>query len=149
MRALGLDLGSVRIGVALSDSEGRLAVPSATIGRSRNWETDHRTIADLVTESGAEIVVVGLPRSMDGTVGPAEKRTRSEVRSLERAVGVPVETYDERLSTVHATKMLHEAGFDTRQSRSRVDSSAAVVILQGWLDHVRHDQDTPGEPREP
>ncbi|MCB0953498.1 MAG: Holliday junction resolvase RuvX [Microthrixaceae bacterium] len=137
MRSIGLDLGSVRIGVAVSDSEGTLALPSATLERGADWGADHAAIAELVDEAEAEIVVVGLPLSLDGSEGPAARRTRKEVARLGRALAVPVRTYDERLSTVHAQRMLHDAGFDTAGSRRHVDSSAAAVILQGWLDQTR------------
>ncbi len=139
MRAVGLDLGSVRIGVAVSDSAGTMAVPSSTLRRGRSWDVDHAAIAEAVAEAEAEVVVVGLPLSMDGSAGPAVRRTRKEVARLTRTLEVPVETYDERLSTVHAQRMLHEAGFDTAGSRRHVDSSAAAVILQGWLDQMRSD----------
>ncbi|MCZ7628347.1 MAG: Holliday junction resolvase RuvX [Microthrixaceae bacterium] len=71
MRAIGLDLGSVRIGVAVCDAEGSLALPSTTLTRAASWAEDHSRIAELVAESGAEVVVVGLPLSMDGRCGPA------------------------------------------------------------------------------
>ncbi len=137
MRAVGLDLGSVRIGVAVCDSGGNLAVPSATIERSRKWTEDHRRIADLVAEHGAEVVVVGMPLSMDGSSGPAARRAASEIEVLARALEVPVETYDERLSTVAANRSLRSAGLDAARSRHHVDEVAATVILQGWLDHRR------------
>lgn len=148
MRALGLDLGSVRIGVAVCDSEGSLAVPSTTLERSRSWSEDHRRIAELLAEHEAEIVVVGLPLSMDGSAGPAAQRTRKELRRLQRSLPVPVETYDERLSTVAANRSLRSAGLDVAQSRRHVDEVAAAVILQAWLDHRRartDDSPTPGD----
>lgn len=137
MRAIGLDLGSVRIGVSLSDSAGRLALPYETVRRGGSWEEDHRRIAELVAEAEAERVVVGLPLSMDGTDGPAAVRTRKEVEHLGRALRVPVETYDERLSTVSAQQALRAADVGSRRRREVVDATAAAVILQGWLDRRR------------
>lgn len=143
---MGLDLGSVRIGVAVSDSAGRLAVPSTTLRRGASWGIDHAAIAQLVSEQEAEVVVVGLPLSMDGTEGPAARRTRREVARLRRALEVPVETYDERLTTVAANRSLAGAGLSSAASRRHVDEVAATVILQSWLDHRREQADTRGEP---
>ncbi len=143
MRAVGLDLGSVRIGVALSDSQGRLALPHTTLKRDASWDVDHRRINELVTDNEAEVVVVGLPLSMDGTDGPAARRTRKELRALRRTIGVPVEIYDERLSTVAANRSLQSAGLSAAQSREHVDEVAASVILQAWLDNRRNQPDHP------
>lgn len=137
MRALGLDLGSKRIGVAISDSAGTMAVPSDTVHRCGDRALDHRRIAELAEEADAEVVVVGLPLSMDGTDGPAARRTQAEVRALRRCLRQPVETYDERLTTVSAQRSLREAGVGGRHRREVVDRTAAAVILQGWLDHRR------------
>lgn len=149
MRAIGLDLGSVRIGVAVSDSEGSLAVPSTTLTRARSWTEDHRRIAELVAQNAAEVVVVGLPLSMDGSTGPAARRTRKELEHLKRSLAVPVETYDERLSTVAANRSLQAAGLDAARSREHVDEVAAAVILQAWLDHRRARSDRIRDFREP
>jgi len=134
VRAVGLDLGERRIGVALSDSDGRLAVPYDTVERSGDRPRDHLRIAELVAEAEAEVVVVGMPWSMDGTAGPAVRRTAAEVTELGRALAVPVETYDERLTTVEADRTLRAAGLDGRRRREVVDKVAATVMLQGWLD---------------
>lgn len=134
MRAVGLDLGSKRIGVALSDSGGSLALPYETLHRSGDRRTDHARIADLVDELGAEVVVVGMPRSLDGSEGPAARRTRTEVRQLADLLHVEVETYDERFTTVSASRMLRQAGVSGERQRKVVDASAAAVMLQAWLD---------------
>lgn len=141
MRAIGLDLGSVRIGVAVSDSDGSLALPSTTLERAGSWSEDHSRIAELVAEHEAEVVVVGMPLSMDGSSGPAARRTRKEVTQLKRFLAVPVESYDERLSTVEANRSLRSAGLDTARSRQHVDEVAAAVILQAWLDNRRAQRD--------
>jgi putative Holliday junction resolvase len=148
MRALGIDLGSKRIGVALSDSAGTVASPFEVVQRSGDRERDHRRLADLVVEAEAEVVVVGLPYSLDGSVGPAARRVLAEVRVLQRALAVPVETYDERLSTVSAHRSLQEMNLGAAARRRVVDKVAASIILQAWLDHraaARPAPDTPPE----
>jgi putative Holliday junction resolvase len=137
MRAVGLDLGQRRIGVALSDSEGRLALPFDTLTRQSHASDDHRRIAEIVAEAGAEVVVVGMPISLDGSSGPAARRTRAEVRALRNRLPVPVETYDERFTTVSADRLLRESLRSGRRRREVVDTTAAAVILQGWLDRRR------------
>ncbi|MDE0116670.1 MAG: Holliday junction resolvase RuvX [bacterium] len=133
-RALGIDLGERRIGVAVSDAEGRLATPLTVIERSGSRKRDHRRIAELAAECQAGVVVVGLPLSMDGSTGPAARGAQSEVRQLEAALDVPVLTHDERLTTVIAERSLAESGLRAKARRKRVDMVAASVILQGWLD---------------
>ncbi len=134
MRAIGVDLGSKRIGVALSDSAGKLAVPFEVVHRTSDRARDHRAIAALVDEAEAEIVVVGVPYSLDGSEGPAARRALAEVRVMRRALSVPVETYDERLSTVTAHRSLQEMDVAPATRRKVVDKVAAAVILQAWLD---------------
>lgn len=136
-RALGLDLGSRRIGVALSDSAGTLATPYEVVPRSGDRARDHRRIAELVEEADAELVVVGMPLSLDGTVGPAAAGVESEVAELRDHLTVPVEVWDERLSTVEATRRLRSAGVSGRKRRHVIDQVAATVILQSWLDATR------------
>jgi putative holliday junction resolvase len=136
-RAIGVDLGSKRIGLAISDSDGRLAVPLETITRSGRWAADHAAIADAVLQAQADVVVVGMPLSMDGSVGPAARRTNKELGVLRRTLGVPVETYDERLSTVEAESSLRAAEVSASRRSRVIDSAAASVILQGWLDARR------------
>ncbi len=134
MRALGLDLGSQRIGVALSDSDGTMALPYDVLQRSGDRERDHRAVAAMVEETEAEIVVVGLPLSLDGGEGPMAKRYRAEARRLRATLDVPVETYDERLTTVTAERALRETDLSGRARRKVVDQVAAAVMLQSWLD---------------
>ncbi len=134
MRALGLDLGSKRIGVAISDSDGILATPIEVVSRVGDREREHRVIAELVAEWEAEIVVVGLPYSLDGSVGPAAKLCLSESRALGDTLTVPVVTYDERLTTVTAERSLKEQNMKADARRRVIDKVAASVILQAWLD---------------
>lgn len=135
MRALGLDLGSKRIGVALSDSEGRLALPYEVLHRSGDRDRDHRRIVEMVAETEAEVVVVGLPLSLDGGIGPMARRYMAEARRLRAALEVPVETYDERLTTVTAERALRETDLPGRARREVVDQVAASVMLQSWLEN--------------
>ncbi len=134
MRALGLDLGSRRIGVAVSDSHGRLATPVTTLLRARTHDADHRAIAELVAEWDAEIVAVGLPLSLDGSVGPAAQVVLDEVTELARTLDVPVETVDERFTTVTAGHQLRAIGVKGKKRSQVIDQGAAAVLLQAWLD---------------
>lgn len=133
-RTVGLDLGSRRIGVALCDSGGRLATPYEVVQRSGDPARDHREIARLVAEADAVRVVVGLPRALDGSVGIAAQGVLAEVEQLRAALGVPVHTWDERLTTVTADRSLREAGVAGTKRRKVIDQLAAAVILQAWLD---------------
>lgn len=137
LRALALDLGSKRIGVSVSDSSGLIANPLTVLERSGRVTEDHRRIASLVREEEADIVVVGLPLSLDGTHGPAARAAAAEARTLATVLDVPVETHDERLTTVAADAVLKEANLRADQRRKVVDKVAATVILQGWLDARR------------
>jgi putative Holliday junction resolvase len=134
MRVLGLDLGSKRIGVAVSDRSGTIATPLLVLQRTGNVGEDHRRIAALVAEEEAERVVVGLPLSLDGSMGPAAKGAVAEADALATVVPVPVETYDERLTTVTAESALREARMRAEARRRVVDKVAAAVMLQAWLD---------------
>lgn len=133
-RALGLDLGERRIGVAVSDSEGRVATPLTVLERSGSRKRDHKAIAELVDEYEAGVVVVGMPLSLDGGTGPAARGAEHEAQQLGAVLGVPVLTHDERLTTVIAEQALAESGLRGKARRRRVDMVAASVILQGWLD---------------
>ena len=141
-RALGIDLGERRIGVAVSDSGGRVATPLTVLERSGSRQRDHKAIAELVDEYEAGVVVVGMPLSLDGGTGPAARGAKHEAQQLGSALGVPVLTYDERLTTVIAEQALAEAGLSGKARRRRVDMVAASVILQGWLDAA--DQEAEG-----
>jgi putative Holliday junction resolvase len=134
MRALGLDLGSKRIGVAVSDRSGTIASPLTVLERGRSRRDDHARIAELVRAEEVDCVVVGLPLSLSGADGPAAQAARAEAERLATVVGVPVETHDERLTTVTAERSMAAAGVRGPARRQRVDKVAAAVILQSWLD---------------
>jgi putative Holliday junction resolvase len=133
-RAVALDIGTRRIGVALSDSAGTVATPYEVVTRSGDRSRDHRRIAALVEEAGAGIVVVGLPLSLDGSTGPAAQAILTEVDELRAALPVGVVTWDERLSTVEAERSLRAMRVRKGRHRQVVDQVAATVILQSWLD---------------
>ena len=137
MRVIGLDLGSKRIGVAVSDRSGTIASPLTVLTRLGDPAADHRAIAALVAEEEAERVVVGLPLRLDGGIGPAAQRALAETEELATVVAVPVETFDERLTTVSADRALLEAGLRAPARRTVVDKVAAAVMLQAWLDGQR------------
>jgi putative Holliday junction resolvase len=137
VRALGIDLGSKRIGVALSDSAGTMATPYEVVPRSGDRPRDHRRIAALAEEAGAERIVVGLPLRLDGTKGPAAEAAEAEAGELAAATGLPVELWDERLTTVTADRDLLALDLKAPARRKVVDKVAASVMLQAWLDHRR------------
>ena len=130
-RAVGIDFGDARVGVAVSDELGILAHPLETI-TVRATDPVARVI-QIVAEKQAGVVIVGLPKNMDGTTGTAAEKARAFANKL-RAAGITVRMWDERLSTVAAQRNLHEAGHDARSSRAIIDQAAAQIILQGWLD---------------
>jgi putative Holliday junction resolvase len=134
VRVLALDLGSKRIGVAVSDLTGTVASPLTVLSRSRSRRQDHERIAALVRDEEAELVVVGLPISMSGAEGPAARAARAEADALATLIAVPLETFDERLTTVTAERALADAGVRGPARRQVVDKVAAAVLLQSFLD---------------
>ncbi|MEP7113264.1 MAG: Holliday junction resolvase RuvX [Ilumatobacteraceae bacterium] len=133
-RALGIDLGSKRIGIAIGDRTGTIASPLQVLQRSGSVRRDHQTIAALVIEEEADVVVVGLPLNMNGSAGPAAKAAVNEAAALATVVGVPVVTFDERRTTVTADQAMIEANMRAQARRRIVDKIAAAVMLQNWLD---------------
>lgn len=155
MRAVGIDLGSRRIGVATSDSAGRMAMPSGVIERSDNPATDRAILAGRVAELGAEVVVVGHPLNLSGSSGQAASAARCEAVALATQLEVPVVLHDERLTTVEADRRRRSvpggktpgarSGRRNRRPTDRswssgsngevpIDALAAQVLLQSWLD---------------
>jgi len=136
-RALGLDLGAKRIGVAISDDGRRVASALSMMPRTGMPAEDHRQLASLVASTGANVVIVGLPLSLSGTRGPAALAVLAEVAELRLLLNVPIEVCDERYSTVLARQALAAGGRRPADRRALVDKTAAATILQTWLDRQR------------
>jgi putative holliday junction resolvase len=136
-RRLGIDVGSVRIGVASSDPDGILATPVETVRRDRSGKHVRR-LAELAAELEAVEVIVGLPRTLADRTGPSAVDAIELAEALARRVApIPVRLADERLTTVSAQRSLRAAGVRAREHRAVIDQAAAVAILQGWLDERR------------
>lgn len=134
----GVDVGTVRVGVARSDPAGVLAVPLATLARDARTNADVAALAGLITEYEAVGAVVGLPRTLAGEEGRAAQLARQYGEQLaERIAPLPVEYVDERLTTVSAQRKLHEGGVRGPAGRAVIDQAAAVELLQHWLDRRR------------
>ncbi len=138
MRALGIDLGSKRIGVATSDRSGTIATPLTVLQRSGSRLGDYQSIAALVIEHEIQCVVIGLPFNMSGSIGAAAQSAIDEANAMAKVLTVPVYTYDERLTTVTADNILMEQKMKAQARRRVVDKVAAAVMLQSWLDHRQH-----------
>jgi putative Holliday junction resolvase len=130
---LGLDLGRATIGVALADDVLKTARRVETIRRSSE-QADLAALRRVAQDYGVERAVLGLPLNMDGTEGASARLARAFAPKVEAALGVPVELFDERLSTFEAESRLRERGLSAREQRSIIDAEAAAVILQSWLD---------------
>ncbi len=139
---IGVDVGSVRVGVARSDPAGTLAIPVETLKRGKS---DMRTICELAQEFEAIEILVGLPLGMSGKAGAAAETARDYAQTLAKlASPTPVKLVDERLSTVQAERGFKEAGITTRQGRAFVDQAAAVIIVQHALESERRTGEPPG-----
>lgn len=134
-RVLGIDLGQARTGIALSDELRILAHPVETI-KSPSAAKVARRVQQIVTEMEVDCVVVGLPRQMNGALGPAAEIAQKFAENLRSLVSCEVVTWDERLSTVAAERALQAAGKKTRQTRDIRDQVAAQIILQSYLDRL-------------
>ena len=138
-RRLGLDVGTVRIGVALSDPDGILATPLETVaaekGSGRRPGSEFDRVLELVEQNFVVEVVVGLPVTLRSRKTESTIRAENYAAALQEALdGIPVRLVDERMSTVAATGAMRASGVSERKGRSRIDQAAAVHILQGWLD---------------
>ena len=133
MRTLALDYGSRRIGVALSDPTGTLARPLPFFPATSDAKLA-REVSALAEKEQVGTILLGLPRHMNGSLGEAAARVQAFATALGQATAVPVRLVDERLSTVQASRQMQETGHNTRHQRGRVDSEAAAVLLQAYLD---------------
>ena len=136
MRVLGLDIGEKRIGVAVSDPSGSVATPLAVLD-ARRVLGDGRELARLVEDYEVELLVAGLPLSLDGSEGPQAVRVRRAAQRLAAFVSLPLEFADERLSSTEARRTMTEAGVTDRDKRGSVDMVAAAIFLQTYLDARR------------
>lgn len=136
MRTMGLDIGTHTIGIAISDELGITAQGLKTL-RRKSMEEDFREIATIVGQFEIEKIVVGLPKNMNGTLGKQAEIVLKWIKILMDKVHIPVVTWDERLSTVGASKVLLEADLSRRKRKKVIDKLAAVLILQGYLDQSR------------
>ena len=136
MRIMAIDYGDARTGVALSDPTGFLAGQTFLI-KSRKQEVVLEELAALVQRQGAQELVMGYPRNMDGTLGPRAEKYAAFAHRLEEATGLPVALWDERRTTVDAHRILWEQGVRAKNRKDKIDSVAATLILEGYLDWKR------------
>lgn len=131
-KALGIDLGDARIGVAASDDLGMLAHPVETIPATQGDPAAR--ILEIAAIRGATAIVIGMPRNMDGTYGPAATKAKDFIEKIRARTTLQIIPWDERLTTVAAQRSLQESGRNTRSQKTIIDQVAAQMILQGWLD---------------
>ena len=136
MRVLALDVGEKRIGVALSDPTGLLASPLTTIS-STSESRDIDAVLRLAAEHEVEAIIVGLPLSLSGRLGPQARQVARFAGTLSKRADVEVKTIDERYSTAEAERLLRQSGVKPSRQRARVDAAAAAVVLQAYLDSKR------------
>ena len=135
MRILGLDVGTKTIGVAVSDEMGWTGQGIGTIRRT-NIRADLAELDKYLQQYAVEKIVVGVPRNMDGSIGSAAEQVYSFIERLKEKFSIPIDTWDERLSTVAAERVLLEADISRGKRKKVIDKVAAVLILQGYLDYL-------------
>lgn len=141
MRLLGLDVGDRRIGVATADTEVQMAFPLTVLERTGQLAQDIDRIASLCAEEMADMVVVGMPVLMSGETGEQAEKTQAFAEALRARVNVPLETIDERLTTWEAEAMLREMNYSSKEIKKRVDSAAAAIILNDYLERTATQRD--------
>ena len=135
MRALGLDLGTKTLGIAVSDASGTIATGIKTIRFDENKpESSIQELNELVQEYNIQLLVLGLPKNMNNTMGPATERSLAFKKMLEESLDVKVDLQDERLTSVAANKVLLSADVSRKKRKEKVDTMAATIILQNYLD---------------
>ena len=139
MRVMGLDYGRSTVGVAISDSMGVTAQPVETIRRKgeNKLRQTYARLRELIAEYEVERIVVGLPKHMNGELGDRAELSMEFAKELEQKVGLPVELWDERMTTMAATQVLDEGGVRRENQKEYVDKLAASLILQGYLESVK------------
>lgn len=130
---LALDYGTKRVGAAVSDPTEILASPLPFLP-AYPWEEFLSALRKIVQERKIEMILIGIPRNMDGSYGPSAQAAKKFAERLENALDVKIQTIDERLSTVQASRMLREAGLDARKQKDKIDSASARIMLQQYLD---------------
>ena len=135
MKVLGIDHGDKRMGIAASDELGMLAHPLEFI-LAEPYEGFLKRLKEILAEREVEQIVVGMPRNMDGSYGSQALKVQDFVAALKNSVVVPVRTWDERLTSVAAERQLREAGVNAKAAKSKVDASAAAVMLQAYLESL-------------
>ena len=141
MRVIGIDLGSKRIGIALSDTDLTVATPLDVVERSGNVEKDHIAILKITDEWEVQKIIVGLPISLDGTLGPSAQSVMDEIKMLRGVTDIPIETHDERFTTVTAEQILLQQNVKRDKKKRVIDKVAAAIILQGWIDSFNKPKD--------
>ncbi|MCP4205029.1 MAG: Holliday junction resolvase RuvX [bacterium] len=136
MKALGIDFGEKRIGLAISDADGRFAMPWKTLAR-RNDQQAIEELGEIAAQESIDLIVAGDPRNLDGDAGPQSERVAAFLKKLSAALDLPIETVNESLTSREAHSRLRQAGLTARQRRERVDSLAAQILLQEALDRRR------------
>lgn len=136
MRILGIDYGDSRIGIAVSDPFGWTAQGVETVNHKGNLHRAVDRICELAKQYGAEKIVVGFPKNMNGTVGPRGEKTQEFIDFIAKKLDIEIIKWDERLTTVAANRTMHELGTKTSKKKGIVDQIAAVYILQGYLDSM-------------
>jgi putative holliday junction resolvase len=140
MRTMGLDIGSRTIGVAISDELEITAQGLKTI-RRKSSSDDLRELTGIIRQFDIKKIVVGLPKNMDGSIGKQAETVFRWIKSCQEKIALPIVTWDERLSTIGASRILLEADLSRQKRKGVIDKLAAVLILQGYLDHTRNRTD--------
>jgi putative holliday junction resolvase len=135
MRVLALDHGTVRIGLAISDELGIIAQPLEFVP-AEPFDKFLARLKEIIADKNVELLLVGMPRNMDGSYGPAAEKVREFVATLKEAVAVPIKTWDERLTSTQANRYLIQAGVRRDDRKGKVDKTAAAILLQSYLDSV-------------
>src|SRR3954451_8118791 len=135
MRILGLDHGTKRIGIAVSDELKMIAQPLEFI-EAEPFAPFLERLKQIIREKEVELIIVGLPRNMDGSYGPAALKVREFVAVLKDAITIPIRTLDERLTSAQANRFLIEANVRRSERKEKVDKTAAALLLQGYLDSL-------------
>ncbi len=132
---MALDYGTKRVGIALSDDMRMLAKPLPFISAEPENKL-YEALRTLILQQEISDIIIGLPKNMDGTLGESAQKAKAFADKVKSYTGLPVKLIDERLTTVQATRQLHEAGHKTKEHREKIDSVSASILLQGYLDSI-------------